>query len=114
MNKYYAFNTVKYKAVSSISSKNVKGVINFEQLQNNIVVVTGSIVGLPKGLHNLIVHEYGDESNGIYNVGNEYCNLGSIYSNKYGISNIYIVNGKISLCGKNNIIGRSILIYNKK
>ncbi|AFB76950.1 superoxide dismutase-like protein [Cotia virus SPAn232] len=114
MNRYYEFNTVKYKAVSCISGKNVKGVINFEQLQNNIVVVVGSILGLPKGSHNLIIHEYGDESNGIVNVGNEYCILGSIYSNKYGISNVYIVNGKISICGYNSILGRSVLIYNNK
>ncbi|QHR82670.1 superoxide dismutase-like protein [Brazilian porcupinepox virus 1] len=112
--RYYEFNTVKYRAVCSLNGKNVKGVINIEQLQNNVVVIFGAIIGLPQGCHNLIVHELGDENNIIKTLINNYSvyyNLGKIYSNRYSIAYIYIINGEISLIGDKSVIGRSLLVY---
>ncbi|WBP49835.1 superoxide dismutase-like protein [Lumpy skin disease virus] len=128
--KYYDFNKTVSKAVCVLKGYKLHGVINFDQLQNGIVIISGVVLGLPEGNHGLHVHEFGDETNGFLSMGNHYNpenkkhgspfnnerhigDLGNIYSNKYGISYIYILDGKISLVGDYSIIGRSLVISEK-
>lgn len=70
--KYYEFNKTVSKAVCVLKGYKLHGVINFDQLQNGIVIISGVVLGLPEGNHGLHVHEFGDETNGFLSMGNHY------------------------------------------
>ncbi|QQG31621.1 Superoxide dismutase-like protein [Swinepox virus] len=129
MDKYYAFNLVKYKAVCVIKGRrnDIHGIININQLQNDIVIISGVIIGLCEGYHGLHIHEFGDETDDVNSLGKHFNpdnknhgsqydtdrhvgDLGNITANKYGVSYVYKIDGRIQLRGNNSIIGRSLVI----
>ncbi|AAF18014.1 gp131R [Rabbit fibroma virus] len=127
--RYYEFNKVNYKAVCMLRGNDIKGVIHFEQLQNDIVVVFGVILGLTEGFHGINVHEFGDacgnELGEHYNpeksshgspsdVHRHVGDLGNIHASKYGVSYVHIIDGKITLTGDRSIIGRSLAVHERE
>ena len=109
-------------------SKIIKGVIKFKEINNNKVKITGYIQGLKEGYHGFHIHKTGDLSNGCeslcehfnpYNKNHGGRNdkdrhvgdLGNIYANKYGVSNINITDNLIKLRGKYSVIGRSLIVH---
>ncbi|XP_073440665.1 superoxide dismutase [Cu-Zn] isoform X2 [Dendrobates tinctorius] len=107
----------------------VTGVVHFEQ-NGGEVIVTGSITGLTDGLHGFHVHAFGDNTNGCISAGPHFNphgkthgapgdevrhvgDLGNITS-KDGNADIEIKDKIISLDGVNNVIGRTVVVHEKK
>ncbi|AAG02961.1 superoxide dismutase precursor [Betaentomopoxvirus amoorei] len=117
------------KAICVMTGK-VNGIIYFIQnIKGGSVHVKGKIVGLSKGLHGFHVHEYGDVSNGCTSAGEHFNpynrqhgdisdkihrhvgDFGNVYADENGVANIDFHDDIISLCGTNNIIGRTLVVH---
>ncbi|XP_046744337.1 superoxide dismutase [Cu-Zn]-like [Diprion similis] len=112
----------------NIDKGNVTGELKLTQNSSDSpVTITGTIYGLPDGLHGFHVHQAGDLSNGcvsalghfnpdkldhgapedsVRHVGD----LGNIDS-RNGVATVEISDSVISLSGRNSIIGRSIVVH---
>uniref|UniRef100_A0A1B6CAN5 Superoxide dismutase [Cu-Zn] n=4 Tax=Clastoptera arizonana TaxID=38151 RepID=A0A1B6CAN5_9HEMI len=119
------------RAICIITGSVISGNVTFVQAEDDgEVIVTGIITGLTKGKHGFHVHEKGDISEGvgckttgghfnpdkvnhggpsdeIRHVGD----LGNIFAEDNGIAQISITDKKISLTGRNSIIGRAIVVH---
>ncbi|XP_049762296.1 superoxide dismutase [Cu-Zn]-like [Schistocerca cancellata] len=117
-------------AILSHSTKNVKGNVTFVQTDDGVVTVTGIIEGLKPGSHGFHIHEKGDISSCI-NAGGHFNpdkvnhggptdairhvgDLGNIEAGENGVANISIRDRVISLTGRNNILGRSVVVHSDK
>lgn len=120
------------KAVCVLSGDSpVKGTIHLEQASASAPVsVSGKLTGLEKGLHGFHVHVYGDNTNGCTSAGSHFNpgnkthggptdherhagDLGNITADGSGTANVSISDGKISLQGDLNVIGRTIVVHAK-
>ena len=123
-------NIIKAKAI--LKTKKISGHIIFTQkIKSKHVKVTYKIKGLTNGKHGFHVHQYGNLTNKCYNAGphfNPYKkkhskrqtkhrhvgDLGNITS-KNGLSKGTFYDKHISLINKkNSIIGRSVIVHEKK
>jgi superoxide dismutase, Cu-Zn family len=115
-------------AIAVFNGPDIHGVIKFSKYNNNTILIYGKIYGLKPGLHGFHIHEFGDLSNGCASSGNHFDtnnsvhggpesinhhtgDLGNILSINNPLTEIYIKNSEIALSGKNNIIGRTIVIH---
>lgn len=90
--------------------------------------VTGEITGLSKGLHGFHIHEFGDNTNGCISAGPHFNpdnkdhgapadsdrhvgDLGNIEAGADGVAKINIKDSVISLQGRNNVIGRTVVVH---
>ena len=113
-------------------NKNIKGYIEFKEIGNYIQVHV-NICGLTPGYHGIHIHEYGDlreDCSSLCNHFNPYNtihgdrgdsklnrhvgDLGNIYAEKDGKVDEIFVDKLIKLKGKNNIIGRSVVIHERE
>lgn len=110
----------------------VKGVVRFREKLNNLVEIDLDISGLRKnGIHGFHIHEYGDLTEGCksackhfnpYNVTHggpdskirHVGDLGNIKADIHGKCNYKFTDHRIKLKGRNNIIGRSVVIHDKE
>lgn len=106
----------------------VKGTVSFTQTDSGILIVA-DVEGLSEGKHGFHVHEFGDISSsdgtsagGHFNPGDkEHAgpedavrhagDFGNIIADENGKAHYERVDSLISFEGKNNIIGRSIIIH---
>lgn len=104
------------------------GLVTFT-VEGNAVRVTGSISGLPPGKHGFHVHEFGDlnsndgsSAGGHFNPGNmkhgaresmerHAGDLGNIEADANGTATFNFLDTKLSLSGKNSILGRSLIVH---
>ncbi|XP_077976877.1 superoxide dismutase [Cu-Zn]-like [Glandiceps talaboti] len=121
------------KAVCVLKGEKVGGVINFEQEGVGAPVkVTGTVEPLDAGLHGFHIHEFGDNTNGCISAGSHFNphgrthggpedepekrhvgDLGNIEAAD-GKSNVNITDSMISLTGEHSIIGRSLVVHDKR
>lgn len=120
------------KAVCVLTNNkyNINGYILFTEINNNIKIEL-NIKNIPEGLHGFHIHEYGDLREGCKSLCshfNPYNNvhgditdknrhvgdLGNIYSNNKLVCKQTIYDNRIKLSGRNNIIGRSVVIHEKE
>ena len=117
----------KAVCVFTNNSVDIKGYVLFTELKNNMKIQI-NLSGINEGNHGFHIHEYGDLREGcksLCNHFNPYNNthgdinsknrhlgdLGNIYFNKNKICNQIIYDSRIKLSGRNNIIGRSLIIH---
>ncbi|OWA53503.1 Superoxide dismutase (Cu-Zn) [Hypsibius exemplaris] len=121
------------KAIAVLSGDSpVKGVIHFEQAAPGAPVkVTGELKGLAPGEHGFHVHEFGDLTNGCTSAGahlnphkkthggpsdaeRHVGDLGNITVDASGNANISIEDKLISLEGVGSVLGRALVVHEKK
>lgn len=117
-------------AISIFNEKTIKGYTIFEQT-NNGVLVKVNLSGVPPGEHGFHVHEYGNMRNGCESMGPHFNpnnknhggrnskerhvgDLGNIKANSKGIVKTSFLDKMIKLYGKNNIIGRGLVLHEKR
>lgn len=106
----------------------IKGVVYFDELSDGNIHVHGKIIHLSPGKHGLHVHEKGNivdgctSMKGHFNPNNSrhgdrgdkarhVGDLGNIVADETGTAIIDFVDEHIKLRGKNNIIGRGLVIH---
>uniref|UniRef100_A0A9I9D9Z4 superoxide dismutase n=1 Tax=Cucumis melo TaxID=3656 RepID=A0A9I9D9Z4_CUCME len=117
------------KAVAVLgSSEGVSGTIFFTQEGDGPTTVTGNVSGLKPGPHGFHVHALGDTTNGCMSTGPHFNpagkqhgapedenrhagDLGNIIVGEDGTANFTITDNQISLCGKDSIIGRAVVVH---
>uniref|UniRef100_A0A141J8S5 Superoxide dismutase [Cu-Zn] n=1 Tax=Misgurnus anguillicaudatus TaxID=75329 RepID=A0A141J8S5_MISAN len=111
----------------------VKGVVHFNQEDgdNAPVTVSGEISGLTPGEHGFHVHAFGDNTNGCVSAGPHYNphdkthggptdatrhvgDLGNVEADPDGVAKINIKDNMLTLRGQYSIIGRTMVIHEKK
>ncbi|XP_055334360.1 superoxide dismutase [Cu-Zn]-like [Paramacrobiotus metropolitanus] len=110
----------------------VKGVVQFEQAGPGAPVkISGELKGLAPGEHGFHVHEFGDLTNGCTSAGahfNPYGknhggpkdterhvgDLGNVTAGSDGSVKLSIEDAQISLEGQNSIVGRAMVVHEKK
>ncbi|KAJ8686418.1 hypothetical protein QAD02_022212 [Eretmocerus hayati] len=114
-------------------TQNVSGVLRLVQTEDDgPVTITGKISNLmPDALHGFHVHAKGDLSQGCSSAGAHFNpeksnhgapnaterhigDLGNIKADSNGVAEVNITDSKISLTGKNSIIGRAIVVHSGK
>ncbi|EGC29159.1 hypothetical protein DICPUDRAFT_93197 [Dictyostelium purpureum] len=116
------------KAVAVLKGEKVNGVVTFRQEgEDKPVTVEYDINNLEKGKHGFHVHVFGDTTNGCVSAGSHFnpfnkthgspCDtdrhvgdLGNIEATG-GATKGTITDSVISLCGKNSIIGRTMIVH---
>lgn len=117
------------KAVCVING-DVYGIIHFSQKSpSHLLHIQGYLINLPKGLHGMHVHEFGDTSNGCTSAGEHFNptyqdhgapnalvrhvgDLGNIVSyTSYGLTEIDITDHIMSLYGSHSVLGRSLVVH---
>ncbi|BES98297.1 Superoxide dismutase [Cu-Zn] [Nesidiocoris tenuis] len=116
-------------AVMKGQKPGVSGIINFEQrTPKSPMRISGEISGLPPGKHGLAVHEFGDLSSNWRSAGNHFNpykkehggpqdqirhlgDLGNVEVDEDGVARIDFTDRWLSLGGRNNVLGRSIIIH---
>ncbi|XP_015775374.1 PREDICTED: superoxide dismutase [Cu-Zn]-like [Acropora digitifera] len=110
-------------------SKEVKGVINFEQKQGECRIY-GELTGLTPGKHGFHVHQFGDGTNGCTSAGphfnpegklhggpvdeeRHHGDLGNIIANEQGVAKVDMTDKLVSLVGKDSVVGRTIVVHEK-
>lgn len=107
-----------------------KGVIIFKETDNNKnLLILGQVKGLKKnGLHGIHIHKYGDITRGCASMGGHFNpnnknhgsftskdrhlgDLGNLEADNTGSAKILFADGRLSLRGKNSILGRSIVVH---
>lgn len=121
----------KKKAICVIGipeKTNIYGVIKIQELDINMVHITGKIEGLKPGLHGFHIHKCGnleqqcDSCCAHYNPHNRkhggpddlerhVGDLGNIEANKDGVTIINITDHLVKLSGEFSVIGRSFVIH---
>lgn len=114
------------------SDSNVKGTITFTQEGDKAATsVTGSVSGLKPGEHGFHIHEFGDYTNGCVSAGSHFNpngkthggptsaerhagDLGNVTAGDDGVANVDIKDLQIPLIGANSILGRSLVVHEKK
>lgn len=98
------------------------------QAADGPVEVTGQISGLAQGSHGFHVHEFGDNTNGCISAGPHFNpdgkthggpasavrhvgDLGNIEANAEGVAKVQITDAQIQLHGKNNVVGRTLVVH---
>ncbi|CAL7938958.1 unnamed protein product [Xylocopa violacea] len=116
---------------NNAQTRNVKGELTIVQNEDNTVQITGKIEGLTEGLHGMHVHEKGDLQEGCVSTGAHFNpenvthgapdspvrhvgDLGNIRANAQGEAEVNIIDSIISLSGKNNIVGRAMVVHSGK
>ncbi|XP_060054620.1 superoxide dismutase [Cu-Zn] [Erinaceus europaeus] len=113
----------------------VKGTIHFEQKARagagREVRVSGSISGLAEGEHGFHVHQFGDNTQGCTSAGPHFNplgkkhggpkdqerhvgDLGNVSAGKDGVAHVSIEDAMIALSGPNSIIGRTMVVHEKR
>ena len=116
--------------LTNVTIPSIQGTIRFIETDMNTIIKI-NIEGLPPGHHGFHIHEawdltdecmsackhfnptgqvHGGPSSHLRHVGD----LGNIYANKTGKVEIELMDHRIKLRGINNIIGRSVVIHEKK
>ncbi|AAK96349.1 sod [Helicoverpa armigera nucleopolyhedrovirus] len=117
------------KAICSLSG-DISGEICFSQESPlHLIKITGFILNLPRGLHGIHVHEFGDTSNGCTSAGEHFNPTGQTHGapnatvrhvgdlgnvESFGINSlteINIVDNVMSLFGPHSILGRSLVVH---
>ncbi|AAG53849.1 sod [Helicoverpa armigera nucleopolyhedrovirus] len=117
------------KAICSLSG-DISGEICFSQESPlHLIKITGFILNLPRGLHGIHVHEFGDTSNGCTWAGEHFNPTGQTHGapnatvrhvgdlgnvESFGINSlteINIVDNVMSLFGPHSILGRSLVVH---
>jgi Cu-Zn family superoxide dismutase len=106
----------------------VTGTVTFEQTEGGVKVVA-QVEGLTPGKHGFHIHTYGDcsapdatSAGGHFNPEDEphgapsdmqrhVGDLGNIEANEEGIANMEMIDPKLTLSGKNSIVGRAIIVH---
>ncbi|QAT90331.1 superoxide dismutase [Spodoptera exempta nucleopolyhedrovirus] len=120
------------KAICVIDG-DVQGEIIFrQQSPKHLVHITGYIMNLPKGLHGLHVHEFGDTSNGCTSAGEHFNptnsdhgapnavvrhvgDLGNVetkFSN--ALTEVDKIDNVMTLFGEHSVIGRSLVVHTNR
>lgn len=114
-------------AVSILTSADgkVNGVIRFVQVEEDRVVVEGTVEGLKPGLHGFHVHEFGDLSNGCISTGGHFNphgkqhgaptdenrhagDLGNITADESGVAKVMLSDHVLKV---HDIIGRALVVH---
>ncbi|KAM7536439.1 hypothetical protein Aperf_G00000082673 [Anoplocephala perfoliata] len=105
----------------------VKGTVHFAQVGDS-VNIHAELEGLKPGKHGFHVHEFGDQTNGCTSAGAHFNprekkhggpyaaerhvgDLGNVEADASGKAVLDITDEKISLSGKDSIIGRSMVVH---
>ncbi|AIG63287.1 superoxide dismutase [Helicoverpa armigera NPV NNg1] len=113
-----------------ILSGDISGEICFSQESPlHLIKITGFILNLPRGLHGIHVHEFGDTSNGCTSAGEHFNPTGQTHGapnatvrhvgdlgnvESFGINSlteVNIVDNVMSLFGPHSILGRSLVVH---
>ncbi|XP_049873243.1 uncharacterized protein LOC126371883 [Pectinophora gossypiella] len=117
-------------ATAHLVQGNINGTVTFTEIDDGILV-NGSIIGLPAGLYGFHVHELGDIStclatgghfdlDGNTHGGREHDvrhigDLGNVqFEGESPLANFSFVDKVISLRGRNNILGRSLVLHEQE
>lgn len=112
---------------------NIRGNIKFIKIKKNLIKIIINIEGLKPGYHGIHIHKSGDLRKGCISLCEHFNpynsihgslldtrykrhvgDLGNILANKNGIVKTIIFDNLISLSGKCNVIGRSVVIHELK
>lgn len=114
------------------SDAGVTGSITFTQENaKSETVVTGEVKGLAPGHHGFHIHEFGDYTNGCMSAGSHFNpnghthggpksevrhagDLGNIVAGEDGVATVNMKDCQIPLIGENSIVGRSLVVHQKK
>jgi len=116
------------KAVCVLDTKDIKGVIYFEELPNKKTRIHGKVSGLKPGLRGIHIHEAGDLTDGCTSACAHYNpfgkthggptnpkrhvgDLGNLEVDKKGEAKIDMTDPLVKLRGKYSVIGRSIVVH---
>lgn len=117
------------EAVCVLTQGNIKGFILFSEKQNtNDILVSLNLQNVPPGKHGFHIHTSGDLREGCSSLCSHFNpynsthggrddkirhvgDLGNITANKSGIVKENFYDNRIKLRGRNNIIGRSVIIH---
>ncbi|XP_043464624.1 superoxide dismutase [Cu-Zn], chloroplastic-like isoform X2 [Leptopilina heterotoma] len=116
---------------NNVAKLNVTGILLISQsVKNGPVTITGTIYGIPPGLHGFHVHEKGDMTKGCISTGKHFNpervnhgapndrvrhvgDLGNLNASEDWTAKVDITDTMISLSGPNSIIGRAFVVHEK-